>query len=71
MHSQLDAQSRDVLLRESSQGVRVHRSIIVNVDHVREIVREGQSEGSIILMNGQRLKLSKAGWQNLLAICRT
>jgi two-component system LytT family response regulator len=51
--------------------VRVHRSIIVNVDQVREIVREGQSEGSIILMNGQRLKMSKAGWQNLLAISRT
>jgi len=51
--------------------VRVHRSIIVNVDQVREIVREGQSEGSIVLMNGQRLKMSKAGWQNLLAISRT
>lgn len=51
--------------------VRIHRSIIVNVDRVREIFREGQSEGSVILMDGQRLKMSKAGWQSLLAVSRT
>jgi len=51
--------------------VRVHRSIIVNVDQVREILRDGQSEGSMILMNGQVLKMSKAGWQSLLAVSRT
>jgi two-component system LytT family response regulator len=50
--------------------VRIHRSIIVNVDQVREIFREGQSEGSVVLTNGQRLKMSKAGWQCLLAISR-
>jgi two-component system LytT family response regulator len=48
--------------------VRVHRSIIVNVDYVREILREGQNEGSIVLLNGQRLKMSKAGWQNLINV---
>jgi len=51
--------------------VRIHRSIIVNVDQVREIFREGQSEGSVTLMNGQRLKMSKVGWQSLLAVSRT
>jgi two-component system LytT family response regulator len=50
--------------------VRIHRSIIVNIDQVREIVREGQSEGTVILMNGQRLKMSKLGWQSLLAVSR-
>jgi two-component system LytT family response regulator len=50
--------------------VRVHRSAIVNLDHVREILREGQSESSIILHNGQRLRMSKVGWQNLLAASR-
>ena len=50
--------------------VRIHRSIIVNVDQVREIFREGQSEGSVVLTNGQRLKMSKAGWQSLLAVSR-
>ena len=51
--------------------VRIHRSIIVNVDQVREIFREGQSEGSVTLMNGQRLKMSKVGWQSLLAMSIT
>jgi two-component system LytT family response regulator len=50
--------------------VRIHRSVIVNVDQVREIVRDGQSEGSVTLLNGQRLKMSKIGWQNLLAMSR-
>jgi two-component system LytT family response regulator len=50
--------------------VRIHRSIIVNVDQVKEILREGKSEGSVVLANGNRLKMSKAGWQNLIAITR-
>lgn len=48
--------------------VRIHRSVIVNVEQVREIYREGQNEGSVTLMNGQRLRMSRIGWQNLLAL---
>ena len=48
--------------------VRIHRSVIVNVDQVSEIFREGQSEGSVVLKGGQRLRMSKAGWQKLLAV---
>jgi two-component system LytT family response regulator len=55
---------------EPGKFVRVHRSAIVNLDHVREILREGQSEGAVILHGGQRLKMSKVGWQNLLAASR-
>jgi two-component system LytT family response regulator len=72
---------RSLMLRETikqlastldqKKFVRIHRSIIVNVDQVREILREGQSEGSVILKSGQRLKMSKTGWQNLLAVSRT
>lgn len=51
--------------------VRIHRSIIVNMDHLQEIIRDGQNEGSVVLSNGQRLKMSKAGWQKLLAVSRT
>jgi two-component system LytT family response regulator len=51
--------------------VRIHRSIIVNVDRVQEIFREGRSEGSVSLTNGQRLKMSKAGWQQLLVATRS
>jgi len=38
---------------------------------VREILREGRNEGWVLLSNGQRLKMSKAGWRNLLAASRT
>lgn len=48
--------------------VRIHRSVIVNASKVSEIFREGRGEGSVVLTNGQRLRMSKGGWQNLLAI---
>jgi len=50
--------------------VRVHRSAIVNIGQVREIVREGRSEGAVVLHSGQRLKMSRVGWQALLAATR-
>jgi two-component system, LytTR family, response regulator len=51
--------------------VRIHRSVIVNVEQVQEVLREGRSEGSVRMANGQRLKMSRAGWQQLLAITRS
>jgi len=51
--------------------VRVHRSAIVNVNHVREILRDGRTEGWVVLSSGHRLRMSKAGWQNLLATTAT
>jgi two-component system, LytTR family, response regulator len=50
--------------------VRIHRSVIVNLDQVGEIFREGQSEGAVVLKTGQRLRMSKAGLQSLLALSR-
>jgi two-component system LytT family response regulator len=47
--------------------VRIHRSAIVNVSHVRKILREGRTEGWLLLSSGQRIKMSKLGWQNLLS----
>jgi two-component system, LytTR family, response regulator len=47
--------------------VRVHRSAIVNVNHVRKILREDRTEGWLLLSNGQRIKMSKGGWQILLS----
>jgi two-component system LytT family response regulator len=49
----------------------VHRSAIVNITQVREIIREGRSVGAVVLLGGQRLKMSKVGWQALLAATRT
>lgn len=48
--------------------VRIHRSAIVNISRVSEILREGRSEGAVILLDGRRLRMSNAGWQNLLAV---
>jgi two-component system, LytTR family, response regulator len=50
--------------------VRVHRSAIVNIARVREIVRGGRNEGWVLLATGHRLKMSKVGWDALLAATR-
>ncbi|WP_058186834.1 LytR/AlgR family response regulator transcription factor [Terracidiphilus gabretensis] len=73
--------ARSLMLRETIKQlaetldprkfVRVHRSAIVNIAHVREILREGRNEGWVFLSNGQRVKMSKAGWQNLLSVSRS
>jgi len=73
--------ARNLMLRETIKQlaetldprkfVRVHRSAIVNIGCVREILREGRNEGWVLLSSGHRLKMSKAGWQNLLAAGRS
>jgi len=79
-YSCLHVGTKNLMLRETikqlattldpQKFVRIHRSVIVNVEHLQEIIREGQSENSVVLTNGQRLKMSKTGWQNLLAVSR-
>jgi two-component system, LytTR family, response regulator len=79
-YSCLHVGTKNLMLRETikqlastldpQKFVRIHRSVIVNMEHLQEIIREGQSEGSVVLANGQRLKMSRAGWQNLLAVSR-
>lgn len=79
-YSCLHVGSKNLMLRQTikqlastldpQKFVRIHRSVIVNLEHLQEIIREGQNEGSVVLTNGQRLKMSKAGWQNLLAVSR-
>lgn len=73
--------TRSLMLRETikqlsetlnpKKFVRVHRSAIVNIAHVREILREGRNDGWVFLASGQRIKMSRAGWQNLLAAGRS
>jgi two-component system, LytTR family, response regulator len=55
---------------DPAKFVRIHRSVIVNLDQVSEIFREGQSEGAVVLKTGQRLRMSKAGLQSLLSLGR-
>jgi two-component system, LytTR family, response regulator len=50
---------------DPKQFVRIHRSSIVNLNHIREIYREGETESSVVLADGQKLKMSKAGRHRL------
>lgn len=69
--------ARRYMLRESMKQLekvldparfaRIHRSIVVRIDQVREIHRDGEAEYFVLLADGQRLKMSRAGWKNLVA----
>jgi len=79
-YSCLHVGTKSLMLRETIKGlastldprtfVRIHRSVIVNVARVREILREGRSEGAVVLNSGKRLRMSKAGWHALLSVSR-
>jgi two-component system LytT family response regulator len=74
----LHAAGKRHLLRESIRAletkldpkkfVRLHRSAIVNLDHVREIHRDGQAEGWVLLSTGARVPLNRNGWRKLLGV---
>jgi two-component system LytT family response regulator len=74
----LHAGGKKHLLRESIKAldakldphkfIRLHRSAIVNIDHVREIHRDGRSEGWILLSTGERVRMNRTGWQKLIAL---
>jgi two-component system, LytTR family, response regulator len=77
----LHAGGKQHLLRESIRSlesrldpnkfVRLHRSAIVNIDHVREIHRDGRTEGWVLLSSGIRVRLNKSGWHRLAAMSGT
>jgi two-component system LytT family response regulator len=52
---------------DPSRFVRIHRSVMVRIDQVREIHRDGEAEYFVVLAGGLRLKMSKVGWKNLVA----
>lgn len=66
------------LLRESIKAleskldpnkfVRLHRSAIVNISHVREIHRDGRADGWVLLSTGERVRMNRTGWQKLIAL---
>ena len=74
-YSSLHAKGRTYMLRQPvselareldpATFVRVHRSAIVNLTYVQEIHREGPDEGTVILRDGQRLRMSRAGRKKL------
>jgi two-component system LytT family response regulator len=80
-YSCLHVGTRSLMLRQTikqlaetldpGKFVRVHRSAIVNIAQVREILRGGRSESWVLLANGRRLKMSKVGWEALLTATRS
>lgn len=44
---------------DSGKFVRIHRSTIVNIDRIAEIIPEGHSDYSVVLANGTVLNLSR------------
>jgi two-component system, LytTR family, response regulator len=77
----LHAGGKRHLLRESiraleakldpNQFIRLHRSAIVNLDHVREIHRDGHAEGWVLLSTGARVRLNRNGWRKLIGATST
>ena len=80
-YSCLHVNGRRYMLRESiadlsnkldpKQFVRIHRSSSVNLDQIREIYRDAQIEGAVVLTDGQKLRMSRAGRQKLIELGRT
>jgi len=49
-------------LLEAREFVRVHRSLIVNVKRVRELHREPDGGGTMVLTDGVRLRVARGRW---------
>jgi len=66
------AQRMHVLERmlEAAEFVRIHRSLIVNLQRVRELHREADGGGAIILNTGVRLRVARGRWEALQAALR-
>ena len=52
---------------EAAEFVRIHRSLIVNLQRVRELHREPDGGGAIVLSNGVRLRVARGRWDALQA----
>jgi two-component system, LytTR family, response regulator len=74
----LHVQEKRHLMRESIKDleqrldprkfVRLHRSAIVNIEHVREVHRDGREEGWVRLTSGGRVRMNQRGWQRLVSM---
>ena len=52
---------------EPGTFVRIHRSVLVNVARIRELHRESDGGGSIVLRDGVRLRVARGRWEELQA----
>lgn len=65
--SWLITQRMHALERLLSRGefVRIHRSLIVNLERVRELHREPDGAGTVVLTTGIRLRIARGRWDAL------
>jgi two-component system, LytTR family, response regulator len=71
----LHAGEKRYLMRESishlgsqldpAQFRRIHRSTVVNLDRIRELHVESQTQRWAVLVNGDRLQVSQAYWEGI------
>jgi two-component system LytT family response regulator len=52
-------------LLEGGDFIRIHRSLIVNLKRVRELHREADGSGFIVLHDGVRLRVARGRWELL------
>jgi two-component system LytT family response regulator len=50
---------------EPGAFVRIHRSVLVSVSRIRELHRESDGGGSIVLRDGVRLRVARGRWDEL------
>lgn len=48
-----------------SRFLRIHRSVLVNLDRIRELHREPDGSGHVVLEEGVRLRVSRGRWDEL------
>lgn len=54
-------------LLRSGAFVRIHRSLIVNLGRIRELHREADGAGTVVLQDGVRLRVARGRWEALQA----
>jgi two-component system LytT family response regulator len=52
-------------LLDPAEFFRIHRSLIVNLSRVREMYRESDGGGTIVLTGGVRLRVARGRWEVL------
>jgi two-component system LytT family response regulator len=57
-------------LLAGGEFLRIHRSLIVNLHRIRELHREGDGAGTVVLQDGVRLRVSRGRWEALHAALR-
>ncbi|MEE8295767.1 MAG: LytTR family DNA-binding domain-containing protein [Sphingomonadales bacterium] len=56
---------------DSTSFVRVHRSTIINVDHLKQIKTETTGKYSAIMNDGKKRPISRQGWRDLKKVLKS